>query len=167
MQESKAQREAFIAKFGEGGGDIGKFLQENYGLIIQKARKKFGDTFDIAEVMSDAAEAWHAMKRYHSKAKPTKHTTSYSWFLNRQLDISYRAGVIVDNHRHTRRSSETANGTGNSDTNEFFLDRVSHQTYFGGDDEGCPGHEERLFYLSEELEEYGSNVPDAADEGQD
>jgi hypothetical protein len=166
MRESKAQREAFIEKFGEGGGDIGKFLQENYGLIVQKARKKFGDTFDIAEVMSDAAEAWHAMKRYHSKAKPTKHTTSYSWFLNRQLDISYRSGVVVDSHRHSKGCSESANGNGNSDTNEFFFDRASHRSYFGSDDEGRPGHEERLFYLSEELEEYGK-VPDAADEGQE
>jgi hypothetical protein len=117
--------------------------------------------------MSDAAEAWHAMKRYHSKAKPTKHTTSYSWFLNRQLDISYRSGVIVDSHRHSKRSSETVNGNGNSDTNEFIFERASHRTYFGSDDEGGPSHEERLFYLSEELEEYGSNVPDPADEGQD
>ena len=166
MKESKAEREASIDEFGELGDDIGKFLQKNYGLIIQKAKKKFGVIINVPEVLSDAAEAWHAMKDYHSKSQFTKHTTTYSWFLNRQLDISYRFGVTVDSG-HIGRYSETADGSAASDTNEFILDQASHRTYFSGHDEGGLDHEERLFYLSEEIEDGYNNfsVVDGEDDG--
>ena len=166
-QESMVERQTAIEELGEMGDDIGKFLKKNYGLIIQKAKKKFGDNFNVPEVLSDAVEAWHAMKNYHSKSQFTKHTTSYSWFLNRQLDMSYRLGVTVDSRGQGGRYPENTDDAGTSDTNEFILDRASHRRYLRGSDEDGLDQEERLFYLSEEMDESYDGFSEVDEECQD
>ncbi|GEM_PF-3891761 len=151
-QEPIVERQTAIEELGELGDDIGKFLKKNYGLIIQKAKKKFGDNFNVPEVLSDAVEAWHAMKDYHSKSQFTKHTTSYTWFLNRQLDMSYRLGVTVESRGQGGRYPENTDDAGTSDTNEFILDRESHRSYFRGSYEDGLDQEER-FFLDELLKD--------------
>jgi hypothetical protein len=152
-QESIGERQNAIEEFGELGDDIGKFLKKNYGLIVQRAKKKFGDNFNVPEVLSDAVEAWHAMKDYHSKSQFTKHTTSYSWFLNKQLDMSYRLGVSVDSYWQGGRYPDNSGGAGTPDTNEFILERASHRSYVGRSDEDGLDQEERLLCVSEEIDE--------------
>ncbi|MDA8103776.1 MAG: hypothetical protein M0Z71_00185 [Nitrospiraceae bacterium] len=165
-QESMVDRQSPIEEFGELGDDIGKFLQKNYGLIVQKAKKKFGDNFNVPEVLSDAVEAWHAMKDYHSKSQFTKHTTSYSWFLNRQLDMSYRLGVTVDSRRDGSRYSG-AGDANTPDVNEINLDRASRQSYLSRSDEDGLDQEERLLYVSEMEENYGfSEVDEECEDGE-
>lgn len=166
-QESIVQRQTVIEKFGELGDDIGKFLKKNYGLIIQMARKKFGDNFNVPEVLSDAVEAWHAMKDYHSKSQFTKHTTSYSWFLNKQLDMSYRLGVTVDSHGHGGRYPENIDGVGTPDTNSYILDRASHRSYFRRSDDDGLDQEERLLCVSEEMDESYGDLSEIDEECED
>jgi hypothetical protein len=166
-QESMVKQQTAIEELGELGDDIGKFLKKNYGLIIQKAKKKFGDNFNVPEVLSDAVEAWHAMKDYHSKSQFTKHTTSYTWFLNRQLDMSYRLGVTVDCRGQGGRYPDNSDDAGTSDTNEFILDRESHRSYFRGSYEDGLDQEERLFCVSEEMDESYNGFSEIDEECED
>lgn len=147
----------FLEKFSHSEDELGIFIKKNFWLIVKTARKRFGSNFDLDEIVSEAAAAYDRMKYYHNRRKPTKHTSSYIWFLNKQLDRSSRNGVVTDKTWDSARYSENVNGMEASDFNETMLDRFSHDIFFS--DEGSPlDREEELLYGSslvdpEEMEE--------------
>jgi hypothetical protein len=137
----------FLERFNNSEDELGIFLKKNFWLIIKTARKRFGANFDLDEIVSEAAAAYDRMKYYHNRRKPTKHTSSYIWFLNKQLDRSSRQGVVTDKTWDGRRYVENGNGMEMPDFNETMFDRLSHDSFFG--DEGSPLEpEEEMFYGS-------------------
>lgn len=119
----------FLEKFSHSEDELGSFIGKNFWLIIKTARKRFGSNFDLDEVVSEAAAAYDRMKYYHNRRKPTKHTSSYIWFLNKQFDKSSRLGIVTDKSWDSTRYSENVNGNDMPDINEIMLDQFSHDAY--------------------------------------
>lgn len=137
----------YLERFSDSEDELGIFLKKNFWLIIKTARKRFGANFDLDEIVSDAAAAYDRMKYYHNRRKPTKHTSSYIWFLNKQFDRSSRHGVVTDKTWDSARYSENGNCMELPDFNETMLDRISHDNYFH--DSGSPLEpEEEMLYGS-------------------
>ena len=119
----------FLEKFDQSEDELGIFIKKNFWLIIKTARKRFGSNFDLDEIVSEAAAAYDRMKYYHNRRKPTKHTSSYIWFLNKQFDKSSRNGVVTDRTWDSTRYSENVNGKELPDVNETMLDQFSHDIF--------------------------------------
>jgi len=137
----------FLKKFSYSKDELGIFLKKNFGLIIKTARKRFGSNLDLDEIVSDAAAAYDRMKYYHNRRKPTKHTSSYTWFLNKQFDRSSRYGVVTDKAWNGSRYSESSGDTEAQNLDEAMFDRFSHDSFFSG--EGSPlEREEEMLYGS-------------------
>ena len=137
----------YLERFNNSEDELGMFLKKNFWLIIKTARKRFGANFDLDEIVSEAAAAYDRMKYYHNRRKPTKHTSSYIWFLNKQFDRSSRHGVVTDKTWDSARYSENGNCMELPDFNETMLDRISHDSYFH--DSGSPLEpEEEMLYGS-------------------
>jgi hypothetical protein len=130
--------------FGELGKNPGDFIEKNLGLIIAVAKAKFGGAFSEEEVMSDAYMAWWAMKEYHNRHKNTKHTSSYTWFLSRQLDYSYEMGISLPLKRSKQFSTKDDADT--PDQNDLLLDRASHSAFFEKNEAGALEKEEEFLY---------------------
>jgi hypothetical protein len=148
----------FLKKFSQCKGELGIFLKKNFGLIIKTARKRFGNSFDLDEIISDAAAAYDRMKYYHNRRKPTKHTSSYMWFLNKQFDRSSRYGVVTDKMWNGSRYSENGNDLETQNVDEAMFDRFSHESFFSSEDSSL-AREEEMFYGSslidfQEVEEH-------------
>ena len=141
------QYKEFLKEFSQSTDELGLFLKKNFWLIIKTARKRFGKNFDVDEIVSDAAAAYEKMKYYHNRRKPTKHTSSYIWFLNKQFDRSSRNGVITLTTWDSAKYSENDNGMEIRDPNEMLLDRFSHNSFFGGEG-SLLEREEEMFYGS-------------------
>ena len=141
------QYKEFLKEFSQSTDELGLFLKKNFWLIIKTARKRFGKNFDVDEIVSDAAAAYEKMKYYHNRRKPTKHTSSYIWFLNKQFDRSSRHGVITLTTWDNAKYSENDNGMEIRDPNEMLLDRFSHNSFFGGEG-SLLEREEEMFYGS-------------------
>jgi hypothetical protein len=150
------QYKEFSKEFSHSKDELGIFLKKNFWLIIKTARKRFGGNFDLDEIISDAAAAYDRMKYYHNRRKPTKHTSSYIWFLSKQFDKSSRNGVITDKSRNSITYSEN-NTTEIQDSNERLLDCLSHDSFFSDDGSQLEREEEMLYGSSlidfEEIEE--------------
>ena len=146
----------FLEKFSNSEDELGIFLEKNFWLIIKTARKRFGSNFDLDEIVSDAAAAYDRMKYYHNRRKPTKHTSSYIWFLNKQFDKSSRNGVITDKTGSSVAYSEN-NAIDIQDSNERLLDCLSHESFFSDDGSQLEREEEMVYGSSlidfEEIEE--------------
>lgn len=147
----------FLEKFSHSEDELGIFIKKNFWLIVKTARKRFGSNFDLDEIVSEAAAAYDRMKYYHNRRKPTKHTSSYIWFLNKQLDKSSRNGVVTDKTWDSARYSENVNGMETPDFNEMMLDRFSHNIFFSDEGAALDREEEMLYGSSlvdpEEMEE--------------
>lgn len=99
-----------------------KFLEENRGLIVKEANKRFGKgNYANAEVMSEAAIAYYDMTSYLNGFKRTKSTSMFWYFLNKRFDELQGIGVVDDC---------TAGFQENTDSFEDkALDEVSYQAY--------------------------------------
>jgi len=153
-----------------------KFLKRYYRLIMKLARRRLGENFNPTEILSEAAIAFHRWSFYHSRSKRTKMSSSFSWFLNKRLDIYERNGgcsVKDDGEWNHRRYSESdsADEFSPKDFAETVFDWHSDDGFSAADDAFCLEREERLFYsalsngaedipLSEEVNDSGDEISD-------
>lgn len=153
-----------------------KFLRRYYWLIMKLAKRRLGDNFNPMEILSEAAIAFDRWFFYHSRSKRTKMPSSFSWFLNKRLDIYARNGgysVKDDREWNSKRYSESNNGDEfyPRDFAEIVFDWHSHNSFFAADDDSSIESEGRLFYsslnngaediaLSEEVKDSGDEISD-------
>jgi hypothetical protein len=143
-----------IDEFGELAGPAGAFIRRNYGMIIRTAEKKFGTNFSIAQMVADALHAFSQMNDYHDGFKTTKDTSSFFWYLNREMDITYTDGIQTERPPASFLSKES----GMCDSSDAMLDVAAHRNHRRENDSGLAQEEEFAYGFGEDEDAPGSPV---------
>lgn len=146
---SKGYYKKFLTGIGDAKGGLSNFLKENFWLIVNEARNRYGNNFNLDEVISDAANAYYNMRSYHKRTKNTKETTSFTWFLKKQFDKS--SGFSVLTHSRGNKNLCSRESGAEKDTNEVMFDRYSYDAFLGNEESPFE-REEQCFHGFSELE---------------
>lgn len=148
VKSGSSKIQQMIDEVGDFGGPAGAFVKKNYGMIIKTAVKKFGENnFTIAPMVAAAIHAFGEMNAYHDPFKTTKDTSTFFWYLNRDMDIAYRDGIQTD-----KRPPSFASDLSRTDDQDLMLDAASFQNHGRNNESGLLQEEEFAHGFGEDEE---------------